>query len=151
MRSSMGPWHDRKDPAKCSPRHHWGLQIHDPGSVTNLLKKCNPPPPLQERRRHLRLTLFYTVVEELPPDNFLEKQKPGRFIRSRPNPDATSTNPINKYARHNDRPYKVTPTRTEQHRNFFVRTVIEWKRLEKNIVHAESTHRFKTLVLSTRP
>ena len=37
-----------------------------PGSVTKLLTKCNLP-PLQERRRHLRLTLFYRVVEGLVP------------------------------------------------------------------------------------
>ena len=125
-----------------------------PGSVTKLLTKCNLP-PLQERRRHLRLTLFYRVVEglvpALPPENFLKKQRPGRLIRSRTNADTITNNPAYKFARHNEKPYVVTNARCEQHRNsFFVKTTIEWNRLENNVVSAESTQRFKTLVSATQ-
>ena len=42
------------------------------GSMSKQLKKCNLP-PLQERRWHLRLTLFYRIVEELIPALPLEK------------------------------------------------------------------------------
>ena len=124
-----------------------------PGSVTRLLEKCNLP-PLQERRRHLRLTLFYKVVEglvpALPPEKFLQKQKPGRQIRTLLRPDEETSNPANNYARHNDRPYVVHPSITEELRHsFFPRTVVDWNRLENAVVHAGSVNSFRTLVSKT--
>ena len=99
-----------------------------PGSVTNLVKKCDLP-PLQERRRHLRLTLFYRMVEglvpALPPEKFLQKQKPGRQIRSRARPDEKTTNPTEDHVRHNDRPYVVKACATDEYKySYFPRTVV---------------------------
>ena len=99
-----------------------------PGSMSKLLKKCNLP-PLQERRRHLRLTFFYRIVEgsipALPPEKFLKQQKPGRQIRTR-QLDGKSDDPVNKYSRHNDRPYVVTHCNTKERKNsFFPRTTVD--------------------------
>ena len=91
--------------------------------------KCNFP-PLQERWRHLRLTSFYRIVEgsipALPPEKFLKQQKPGRQIRMW-QLDGKSDNPVNKYSRHNDRPYVVTHCNTKERKNsFFPRTTVDW-------------------------
>ena len=123
-----------------------------PGSMSKLLKKCNLP-PLQERR-HQRLTLFYRIVEGLipvlPPEKFLQQQKPGRHIRTR-QLDGKSENPDNNYAKHNDRPYVVTHCNTEEQKNsFFPRTTVNWNRLKNSVVHANSVESFKTLVAKAK-
>ena len=107
-----------------------------PGSVSRLLEKCNLP-PLQERRRHLHLTLYYRVVEglvlALPPGKFLQQQRPGRLIRTR-QLDGKSSNPVNNYARHNDKPYAVPHCNTiERQNSFFPRTTVDWNRLENEV------------------
>ena len=65
----------------------------------------------RDRRRHLRLTLYYRIIEglipALPPEKFLQQQKPGRQIHMR-QLGGKSCNPVNNNARHNDRPYFVT-------------------------------------------
>ena len=124
-----------------------------PGSVSRLLEKCNLP-PLQERRRHLRLSLYYRVVEglapALPPEKFLQQQRPGRLIRTR-QLDGKSSNPVNNYARHNDKPYAVPHCNTiERQNSFFPRTTVDWNRLENEVVHADSINRFRALVAKTR-
>ena len=61
------------------------FRSNTPGSVIRLRERTGLP-PLQLRRQHLRLTLFYRVVEglvpALPPHQFLTPQKHGRLIRS---------------------------------------------------------------------
>ena len=125
-----------------------------PGSVTNLLNKCDLP-SLQEQRRHLRLTLFYRVVEglapALPPEKFVQKQRPGRQIRSTARPDEKSVNPAENYVRHNDRPYVVIASATDEHKySYFPRTVVAWNKLENRVVHADSVASFRTLVSRTK-
>ena len=123
------------------------------GSMSKLPKKCNLP-PLQEWRRHLRLTLFYRIVDglvpALPPEEFLQQQKPARQICMQ-QLDRKSDNPVNNYARHNNKPYVVTHCNTEEQKNsFFPRTTVDWNRLEDSVVHANSLESFKTLVAITR-
>ena len=83
----------------------------------------------------------------LPPEKFLQQQKPGRQIRTRLL-DGKSYNPVNNYARHNDRPYVVTHCNTEELKNsFFPRTTVDWNRLEDSVVHANSVGSFKPWLL----
>ena len=93
-----------------------------PGTVSKLLKKCNLP-PLQERRRHLRLTLYYRIVQglipALPPEKFLQQHKPGKQIRTRQLVGKLD-NPVNKYARHSNRSYVVTHCNTEERKKILL-------------------------------
>ena len=56
------------------------FRSNTPDSATRLLERTGLP-PLQQRRQHLRLALFFTVVEglvaALPPQDFLQPQKQG--------------------------------------------------------------------------
>ena len=65
--------------------------------------------------------------------------------------DKKSDNPVNKYARHNDRQYAVTHCNTEERKNsFFPRTTVDWNRLEDSVVHVNTVESFKTLVVKAR-
>ena len=60
-------------------------------------------------------------------------------------------NPINNYARHNIRPYAMPHCNTMKRQNsFFLRTTVDWNRLEKEVVHADSVDRFRALETKTR-
>ena len=79
---------------------------HSTGTVQRLLNKLKLP-ELQDRRKQLRLILFFKVVEGLvpaiPADKFKKQQKPGRLIRSSTDKNFISSNTINSYIRNNDR------------------------------------------------
>ena len=120
------------------------------GTVQRLLNKLKLP-ELQDRRKQLRLILFFKVVEGLvpaiPADKLTKQQKPGRLIRSSTDKNFISSNTINSYIRNNDRCFVVHPCRTDQLRNsFFCRTVVEWNHLDNNIVHSASVNSFKTAI-----
>ena len=120
------------------------------GTVQRLLNKLKLP-ELQDRRKQLRLILFFKVVEGLvpaiPADKLTKQQKPGRFIRSSTDKNFISSNTINSYIRNNDRCFVVHPCRTDQLRNsFFCRTVVEWNHLDNNIVHSASVNSFRTAI-----
>ena len=120
------------------------------GTVQSLLNKPKLP-ELQDRRKQLRLILFFKVVEGLvpaiPADKFTNQQKPGRLIRSSTNKNFISSNTINSYIRNNDRYFVVHPCGTEQLRNsFFCRTVVKWNHLDNNIVHSASVNSFRTAI-----
>ena len=76
------------------------------GTLQRLLNKLKLP-ELQDRRKQLRLILFFKVVEGLvpaiPADKFTKQQKPGRLIRSSTDKNFISSNTINSYIRNNDR------------------------------------------------
>ena len=126
-----------------------------PGFVASLLTKHNLP-TLQERREHLRLGLYYKVVEGLvpaiPPHKFLTPQKAGRMIRPRHSTaDYITQNPVENYIRNNDRCFVVPHCHTEQYKqSFFPRTTIAWNQLDNSVVHSSSTETFKTALLSTK-
>ena len=108
----------------CSHSH--GAQADFQCTVQRLLNKLKLP-ELQDRRKQLRLILFFKVVEGLvpaiPADKFTKQQKPGRLIRSSTDKNFISSNTRNSYIRNNDRCFVVHPCRTEQLRNsFFCRT-----------------------------
>ena len=68
------------------------------GTVQRLLNKLKLP-ELQDRRKQLRLILFFEVVEGLvpaiPADKFTKQQKPGRLIRSSTDKNFISSKSIN--------------------------------------------------------
>ena len=106
------------------------FRSNTPGSVTRLLERMGLP-PLQLRRQHLRLTLFYRVVEglvpALPPHQFLTPQKQGRLVRTVRKDDFQVTNVIRGRARHNTRAYVVPQCATEERNySFFVSTTADW-------------------------
>ena len=121
-----------------------------PGSIQKLLHKLDLP-PLQDRRKQLRLIFFYRVVEGLvpaiPPHKFVTQQRPSRQIRSTRNTHYITQNIVEQYTRNNNRCYTIKPCRTDQYRNsFFHRTVIDWNHLDNSTVNADSITTFKRLV-----
>ena len=105
-------------------------------------------PSLQDRRKQLRLLMFYKIVEglvpALPASNFLTQQKAGRRIRTRNDSQYVTNNTVTNYVRNNDRCFTVQASRTEQCKhNFFNRTTIEWNSLDDTVVKATSVQAFK--------
>ena len=105
-------------------------------------------PSLQDRRKQLRLLMFFKIVEglvpALPVANFLTQQKPGRRIRTRNDPQYVTNNNVSNFVRNNDRCFTVQISKTEQHKNsFFNRTTIEWNSLDNIVVSATSVEAFK--------
>ena len=125
-----------------------------PGFVTGLLKKHDLP-TLQERRKDLRLTFLYKVVEGLvpaiPPEKFLTPQKPGRQIRPKLHPNSDNTNLVQNHTRRHNRCYVVPPSKTEQYRNsFFPKTIINWNNLDNSTVNSDSPESFKAALAAAR-
>ena len=110
----------------------------DPGCVTAMLEDSKLP-PLQDRRRNIRLSYYYKVVEGLvpaiPPQRYLTPRKPGRTIRAKSYSDFNTTNIIERSACHNSRGFSVPTSRTEQYKHsFFVQTTIDWNHLSDSVV-----------------
>ena len=110
-------------------------------------------PTLQERRRQLRLTFLFKIIEEkvpaMPPDTFLRRQRPKRTIRAKKFEGHVATNIIDNQARNNSKCYCVgiSASDTQQYRNsFFVRTVIDWNQLDEELVSATSVEDFRKRV-----
>ena len=106
-------------------------------------------PSLQDRRKQLRLSFFYKVVEglvpALPPDNFLTPVRSNkRPIRAPVLKDFVTTNPVARHQTLNSRAFKVPPTKTDQHKNsFFTRTTVDWNLLPESTVRATTIEAFK--------
>ena len=109
-------------------------------------------PSLQDRRKALRLTFMYKIVEGLvpaiPADNFIEFNKPGRQIRpNRKFQNYDSKNSINSFVRNNSKTIKVNIGKTEQYKHsFFTRTAIDWNSLDDNTVNSKTLNIFKTSI-----
>jgi hypothetical protein len=115
-----------------------------PGCVSSMLKDLNLP-PLEERRRQLRLTLLNKVAEglipALPPEKFLTPAVSGRrrVVPTRFQ-GHDSNNIIERQAVNNARGFRIPTTKTDQYRNsFFVRTVAEWNQLSDADLPARPT------------
>ena len=120
---------------------------YTPGSIDKLQKKSELP-SLQDRRKAIRLTFMYKVVEGLvpamPTNNFLTFNRPGRQIRSRRDPNFISKNAIDNYIRNNTRSIKIPDSRTDQYRHsFFVQTAVDWNHLPDDVVYSKSIDIFK--------
>jgi hypothetical protein len=118
-----------------------------PGCVTRMLQDLNLP-PLEERRRQLRLSLLYRITEglipALPPHNFLVPENTSRRrIRPTRFEGFQSTNIVARQAMNNTRGFRIPDSRTEQYRSsFFVKTIVEWNQLSEAAVTTGSTSAF---------
>ncbi|KAL8603391.1 hypothetical protein ACOMHN_004242 [Nucella lapillus] len=118
-----------------------------PGAITNMLSTLELP-TLQQRRRDLRLTFFYKVVEGLvpaiPSADILTPSKTGRRIIPRDFKDYASSSAISDHIRNNSRSFQVSRCQTDQFRNsYFVNTVREWNHLDEATVTTSSVESFK--------
>ena len=108
--------------------------------------------PHETRRKSIRLTFMYKLVEGLvpamPSKDFIKFQRPGRNIKPKKDPDFIySKSPIDKYIKNNDRCLEIPDTTSPQAKNsFFIKTASEWNALNNTVVHAKSPDIFKNLI-----
>jgi hypothetical protein len=123
----------------------------DPGCIGRMLSFLKLP-PLEERRRQLRLTTLYKVanglIPSLPADAFLTPMNVNcRRIRPTAYTGFETQNIIQRQANNNSRCFKVPPSKAEQFRNsFFVRTVVEWNNLDEAVVQSPSVSAFSSAI-----
>ena len=103
---------------------------------------------LQERRRHIRLTLFYKVVHNLTPaiqikDHLTPVNNNKRQIKAKQFHDFISNNPVDKYNQNNNKCFKIPQAKTEYEHSFFIRTAKEWNSLKQETVDAASINAFR--------
>jgi hypothetical protein len=121
----------------------------DPGCITRMLKNLDLP-TLQQRRKELRLTFLFKVVEGLVPvipssSYIIQIREKGRIQPSSRLKDYSATNIVDKYQTNNSkcyRPIGTATTVTNTHSLFF-RTVYEWNQLEEEHINATSVTVFK--------
>ena len=96
-------------------------------SVSSMLKELGWL-NLADRRRHLRLALFYKIVNELiavPHDDILSASDP----RTRS---------------HNNTTFRTLSSKTDSYRySFYPRTIPEWNKLDQNTIDASTPAIFK--------
>ena len=103
---------------------------------------------LEERRKQLRLSLFFKVVKglvpALPADKFLKEIKDKRQIKPKIQEDFISDNLVRRQDRNHKQCFHVETTSTDAYENsFFIRTVIDWNNLDSKIVEAKTVGTFK--------
>ena len=122
-----------------------------PGTIGKLQDRLQIP-SLENRRKAIRLTFMYKLVENsvtaMPSEQFIKFQRPKRKIRQKKDQNFIyQKTPIDSYIRNNDRCIEVIETQSAQYKNsFFVRTASEWNTLNNNVVHAKSSNVFKNLI-----
>ena len=101
-----------------------------PGCVTDMLNHLGLK-PLEDRRKNLRLTFMYKVVEGLvpaiPASDFLVPAKSGRRrITAKSFNEYSCSNVVERSVHLNSKPFMPPSAWTPQYKNsFFVRTVID--------------------------
>ena len=104
---------------------------------------------LQDRRRDIRLTLFFKIVQGLTPaieiKNHLEPINYNRRqIRAKKYDNCVSNNPIEKYHQNHNKCFKIPhSTKVELENSFFFRTAIDWNNLKQETVDAASINAFR--------
>ena len=121
-----------------------------PGCVTHMLADLDLP-PLQERRRRLRLTFFFKIVKghfpAIKADKYVTPVTNKRRIRATQKGDCKTTNIVSGLSRNNTNCYNIEFGRTQVYKNsFFPRTVRDWNSLSDEAVSAESVEGFKKLI-----
>lgn len=107
-------------------------------------------PPLQVRRRNIRLAYYYRVVEGLMPailpQEYLALRKLGRTICAKSYSDSLCHK--HWYIERsvcNSRGFSVRLSRTYQYKNpFFIRTTVGWNNLRDSTVSCDSIEGFKS-------
>ena len=122
-----------------------------PGTITKLQSKLKIS-QLETRRKSIRLTFMFKLVEGLvpamPPRDFIKFQRPGRNIKPKKDPNFIySKSPIDNYMKNNDRCLEILNATSAQYKNsFFIKTASEWNTLDNTVTHAKSPDIFKTLI-----
>ena len=122
-----------------------------PGTISKLQDRLQIP-SLEARRKSIRLTFMYKVVEGLipamPPRDFIKFQRPGRNIKAKRDPNFIfSKSPIGNYIKNNVRCLEILDATSAQYKNsFFIKTASEWNTLDNTVVHAKSPDIFKNLI-----
>ena len=121
-------------------------KTRSPGSVTNMLKSLELP-LLQERRKELRLTFLFKVVEELvpaiPPDTYLVPATNNRRIRATKFSDYQSQNTVR--STNNSRCFVSPQCNTAIRRNsLFIRTIADWSELDDHQVRSTTVEGFRS-------
>ena len=103
---------------------------------------------LQNRRREIRLTLFFKIAQGLTPaiqlNNHLEPvEKNKRQIRAKQFDNCISNNPVQKYNQNNNKCFRIPQSKIELENSFFMRTAKEWNNLAQETVDATSIDAFR--------
>ena len=107
---------------------------------------------LQERRKHLRLTLLYKVVEGLVPaipssEHLMPINPNKRRIRPASYSDFKSDSDLSSQIRNNNKCFQPIRANTTIYTNsYFPRTILEWNRLDQKVVDSLSVEAFRSAV-----
>jgi hypothetical protein len=108
------------------------------GCVTNMLKYLEFK-PLQERRKHIRLTMFYKVVEGLvlaiASEDYLKEVRNKRKRKAKQYEGFETSNIIDRQTVNNSRSFELIQFKTDIRKNsFFSKTIVDWNHLEDSVV-----------------
>ena len=114
----------------------------DRGRVSRMLKDLELP-LLQERRKQLRLTFMFKVIEGLmpaiPSSAYFEPVLSKRRIRATRFSDFESTNIVTSHELNNNKCFSTKRGNANIYRNsFVVRTVHDWNQLDNSTVSVTS-------------
>jgi len=119
-----------------------------PGFITSKLEELNIP-TLEERRKNIRLALFYKVaygqVPAINPSDYLQAEVNTRR-RARPTrlQDYTVPDSVKTQSRNHCMCYKTTTGRTEPYKHsFFNRTTVDWNNLSEVQILSTSVDQFR--------
>ena len=127
-------------------------QSRNPGCVSQMLRDARLP-PLQDRRKANRLVFFYKVVEGLLPaipsqDFLIPIRANKRKIIPKQFDECVSNNIIERQSINNSKCYQLMQCKNNNYKqSFFPKTLIDWTKLEENVVCADSVNSFKRAVL----
>jgi hypothetical protein len=107
------------------------------GCVTNILKDLELK-PLQERRKHVRLTMFYKVVEGLVPaiasEDYLRETRNKRKRKAKQYEGFETSNIIDRQTGNNSRSLELIQCKTDiRKKSFFSKTIVDWNHLEDTV------------------
>jgi hypothetical protein len=125
-----------------------GHKSRERGCVTNMLKDLEFK-PLQERRKHIRLTMFYKVVEGLvpaiAPEDYLKEIRTTRKRKAKQYDGFETSNIIDRQIVNNSRPFELIQFKTDTRKNsFFSKTIVDWNHLEDSVVCAKTVEGFNS-------
>ena len=119
-----------------------------PGSITKMLADLDLQ-TLQERRKELRLTFLFKVVEGLvpaiPSPDYLVPVRNKRRIRATKLSDFIVDNTVTAHQLNNSRCFVTPRCNTEVYKNsYFPKTIAEWNQLEDSIVTVDKVEAFRS-------
>jgi hypothetical protein len=120
----------------------------DPGCVTRMLQD-NDIVPLHERRKYLRLTFLYKVVEglvpALPHHQFVNKTRSRKNVSTRKYRDYVTCDTLDNIQVNSTRGFQARQSNTDIYTHlFFPRIIRDWNLLPESTVTSASVEAFKT-------